>query len=220
MISPHEELVLLGDVVGHGVSAALVTAMIHSACSLEVDRLKDSGERLDLAALLMRLNRILFGSMSGRMCMTLFAAQINTSTNKIIYSNAGHVSPFLLPRSSEDQRLKSGRRFVTILAPSDPLGISQVPTYHNVELSLVDGDRILIFSDGLFECQSNKGAPWGRRNLQKAVEGLAEMNGAELCQQLINQAFTYFADHPLDDDVSLVGKRLIIPRIPDSFRFA
>ena len=96
-------LVVIGDVTGHGVPSAMITAAAKAAC--DVVRATE-GDKLTVTRLLEVMNRAIFESAKRKFVMTCFASILDPKTRTITYANAGHNFPYLFrPGARRRQRL-------------------------------------------------------------------------------------------------------------------
>ena len=129
-------LVILGDVAGKGLQAAMNVSML-------VGALRRSREKSP-ARILESLNRVLLGSESFTTCQAVRFGP----DGELVLANAGHVPPYL---NSQEVRLPGGL----------PLGVVPEVTYDEVQLYLHPGDRILMLSDGVVEARQSSGELFG-----------------------------------------------------------
>lgn len=191
------EFVLVGDAMGHGASAAMLTAMAYTCASVVAEMIHAArGHEIPCSpkTILEQLNRTITEALSGKVLMTFFVAALDPRRGKMVYANAGHNPPILMRRKS-----------LAITGASDPLGVSVDSTYEEHSLDLRPGDRLVLFTDGLLECRSPAGQPWGRKNLVKEVKALPpSANVDEMRERLLARAFAHYGSRPIADDVTVV----------------
>jgi hypothetical protein len=129
-------LVVVGDVAGHGLKAAMSVSMIIGA-------LRRSTERSP-AKILESLNRVLVGSESFTTCQAAWFS----AAGELVISSAGHLSPYI---NSQEISLPGGL----------PLGVVSGVSYDETRLYLHPGDRILFLSDGVVEARHSNGELFG-----------------------------------------------------------
>ena len=129
-------LVIIGDVAGKGLKAAMNVSMLMGA-------LRRSAERSP-AKILESLNRVLTGSESFTTCQAAWFA----ANGELVVANAGHVPPYL---NSQEIALPGGL----------PLGVLPELSYEEVRLYLHPGDRVLLLSDGVLEARRPSGELFG-----------------------------------------------------------
>jgi sigma-B regulation protein RsbU (phosphoserine phosphatase) len=129
-------LVILGDVAGHGLQAAMNVSMLMGALR--------RAEEKSPARILESLNRVLIGSDSFTTCQVAWFGP----DGEVVVANAGHLPPYL---NTQEVRLPGGL----------PLGVLGEITYDEVRLYLHPGDRLLMMSDGVVEARHGSGELFG-----------------------------------------------------------
>ena len=154
------------DMSGHGVGAAL--RAVSTATILQAGwgaTRTGSGpiglgwRETDPAQILSHLDRLMPSGDDGEH-FTIWLGVWDRRTGIMTYASAGHPAPILVRADGAVERLGE---------PSLPLGFSWIPqSGHNATVTLVEGDRLILFSDGLFEAFSADGEPWGIARLEDA----------------------------------------------------
>ncbi len=134
--APGGMLVVIGDVAGKGLKAAMNVSMIMGA-------LRRTEERSP-AKILESLNRVLVGTQSFTTCQTLWFG----TNGEVIIANAGHLPPYL---NSQEISLPGGL----------PLGVLANIEYEEASFYLHPGDRMLLLSDGVVEARQPSGELFG-----------------------------------------------------------
>jgi phosphoserine phosphatase RsbU/P len=129
-------LVVIGDVAGKGLKAAMSVSMLMGALRRTPDQ--------NPSKILESLNRVLVGSESFTTCQAAWFG----SNGELVIANAGHLPPYL---NSQEIDLPGGL----------PLGVLPDVTYEEVRLYLHPGDRILLLSDGVVEARHSSGELFG-----------------------------------------------------------
>lgn len=192
--------ILLGDAIGHGVPAALVTAVAFTVAKT----LADSREELTPLRIMSEINTILWSMASSLAAMTFYVIRIHMGSGECCYANAGNQQPFLLPKDPADKRLQAGRRSKALLARGEILGQDATLDFNEHTISLEDGDRIVLFTDGIVENRSSStGKAYGRASLQKSINDLAH-HEHKLCQHIWSAYKTACGGMERDDDATLV----------------
>ncbi len=145
-LSEDEAAVFICDVTGHGMRAALVTAMIRAL----VEELKPIAR--DPGMFMRKVNADLFTILKttgSPMLTTAFYLVANWRTGIMRFANAGHPKPLLVRRSAG--RIEP---LVNASGKSQPaLGLFEDPPYQTTEINIVPGDLMMLFTDGLYEVQ-------------------------------------------------------------------
>jgi serine phosphatase RsbU (regulator of sigma subunit) len=151
-------LLAIGDVTGHGVASAMVTAAAAGAC--EACARRPTAE-LDLAELVTVLDGVVRRSGGGRLSMTCFAAILDEPAGEIRYVSLGHTTPYLC-RSAASGLIE----LQALVGRGNPLGAS-VPAIPRVQHRLLQrGDLVVCYTDGVIEAKDPTGASYGDRRLQ------------------------------------------------------
>jgi sigma-B regulation protein RsbU (phosphoserine phosphatase) len=189
-VDEHRVGVLVADVTGHGVPAALISSMIKIAMQSVVRFAHDPGE------VLRSLNRILSPELRGQL---ISAAYLWTDTESgcASYSAAGH-PPLLYWKSAEGEleRIESNGLLFGVTPDSDyPVRI----------LPLRSGDRLLIHTDGLAEAENLAGESFGERQMEKVVREQRSLSASDLLQRLLFELqIWHLPNTPQQDDITLI----------------
>jgi sigma-B regulation protein RsbU (phosphoserine phosphatase) len=181
-----EMLVLLGDISGKGVSAALL--MSHLSAIFR--GLSDSG--LPLVDIMERANRLFCAAIPAGSFATMVAARLMPD-GEIELSNAGHVPPIV----------QNGR--VHRLPPDGvPLGLFCQSAYTSQRLRLETGDRLVLVTDGLVESTGGDDTEYGLDALASLVEFHPTEGPCDLARRLVIDAARFRNGRPADDDTTLM----------------
>jgi phosphoserine phosphatase RsbU/P len=197
-LSDNEVGVFICDVTGHGVRAALVTAMIRAL----VEELKPISH--DPGMFLRKLNSdlcVILKTTGSPMLTTAFYLPANWETGVLRFANAGHPKPLLVRRSAnkvEPLANSSGR--------SQPaLGLFDDPPYQTSETTIAPGDFIMLFTDGLYEVQGPNEELYSQQRLMLDVQNLTNKPVGPLFDDLLKAVRAFSNSHEFEDDVCLVG---------------
>lgn len=208
--------VFICDVMGHGVRAALVTAMLRA---LE----EQLGEKAaDPALLLREMNQALchiFEEAETLVFASACAITVDVSEGRAVFANAGHPSPLLLRRSlgsveslggtpappfkTVPHRSERGYGATSVRGPA--LGIFSEAEYANQCCRVEAGDTLLLFTDGLFEIENDRGELLSESGLRSAVAKLTRLSPEALIPATIGAAETFAAGRPFPDDLCVVA---------------
>ncbi|MEI8291853.1 MAG: SpoIIE family protein phosphatase [Verrucomicrobiota bacterium] len=197
-ISDMEVGVFICDVAGHGVRAALVTAMIR-ALSEELKPLaRDPGD------FMRKLNSDLCSILKNTgspMLTTGFYAVADCRTGRMRFANAGHPKPLLIRRS-----LGRVEPLVNASGRSQPaLGLFEDPPYQATEVTIAPGDFLMLFTDGLYEVQGQHEELYSQERLTLDVKNLLHHPPGILFDELLEVIRAFAVNRAFDDDVCLVG---------------
>lgn len=183
-VEPERLGILVSDVSGHGVPAALIASMVKVALAAQAEHAADP------AAVLAGMNRILHGNLE-RGFVT--AAYVYVDGGAATYACAGHLPP-LVWRQAEG-------RVEELRQESLPLGRFRRAEYRNGELRLAPGDRLLLYTDGVTEALSPAGELFGDERLGDLLAASADPDA--VLGRLAQWTGRRVGD-PMDDDVTLV----------------
>ncbi len=207
------EYVFVADAMGHGVPAALVTAVAYSSCMTLANMLSDTSQIFTPGQILSHVNRVLYNAVEGTISMTFFALMIDYHTGQITYANAGHNFPVLIPANPDDSRIKKKVKSLNAISPLSPVSMSCNGTILGVEkdvifqektMKLAPGDKFFLFTDGLIECKSPEGTMWGRKVLLEKIMAYVELDPEGMKERIVSDAFSFFQNVPRDDDLTVV----------------
>jgi phosphoserine phosphatase RsbU/P len=189
-VDPYRVGVLLADVSGHGVPAALISSMIKVATQSVAVFANDP------AQVLRGLNRILSTELKGQLTSAAYL-WIDTENHTARYSAAGH-PPLLCWRDGrgELERIESNGLL---------FGIADDCDYPVRNLTVESGDRFLIYTDGLVEPENARGESFGDRQLEQVVRKNLALPAPEMLQQLLSELQKWRpASMSQQDDITLI----------------
>jgi len=190
-------ILTLGDVAGKGSPAALLMALLLAVMRTLVD------EHLDPPALMRRLNlQICRHSPSSRF-ITLFYAVYTPSTGHLIYVNAGQTPPLLRRHDGGYERLQG-----TGIA----LGMFEGSTYGAAEAWLMQGDTLVLYSDGVTEAEDPQGQPLEEMGLEAVITTYSAFPAAEIATETLRAVERHAQDFRFSDDLTLLILRRLAPR--------
>ena len=195
-------LVLIGDVTGHGVAAAMVTAAA-KGCYDVAQRLM--GSDLDLVRLLELLNASVRLVGGDSFHMTCFATLLDPMAGKVTYANAGHAVPYIC-RPLPD----GGMHLGVLSARGTPLGAGIHTMYHANTRELQAGDTLVWYTDGIVECVDQERNQFGDRRLQRLLRKLEhpDTDARGVRDHLLRAVIAFQNNQPSDDDITLVVARI------------
>jgi len=184
--------ILIADVSGHGVGAALIGSMLKVAFASQAECLANP------ARVLTEINRILQGKIEESF-VTACSLFIDIANGRVLYANAGHPPP-LLWRSSKKElsRFPLGG---TILGPFPEL------VYENATLDLEEDDRIILYTDGIIETRSRTGEFFGDDRLEAFIKGHSSDSADCIADKFIEHLSRWSGrsqERALDDDLTLI----------------
>jgi hypothetical protein len=181
--------VVLGDVAGKGLGAALLTAKLQATLRALVPQCITLG---DLGS---RMNAILHRDGIDNRFATLFYFEIEPATGRLRYLNAGHNPPFVQRR---------GTGLETLGASSIPLGMMQEVACVEGALNLDPGDVLVAYSDGLTEARNARDEEFGAERLRSLLPRLKDLPAERAVEVVIQEVNAFLGEERPHDDLSLV----------------
>lgn len=187
------------DVMGHGVRAALITALMRGLLREQQALADNPGAFLgalnrQLQALLARVGDLVF--------VTAVYLVVDPAAGEMRLANAGHPTPFHLERGAG--------RVTPCAIPAGPgpaLGLMPDSAYDTVRCPLASGDAVLLFTDGIYEVEDPDGEELGLARLRDAVTARLTEHSAQMLDGLLAdvRAWRPQGTDGLPDDVCLVA---------------
>ena len=156
-------LVVIGDVTGHGVASATVTAAASAACEVVARR---DGAALELGTLVGALDAAVRRVGGGQLSMTCFAAIFDPAARELRFVSCGHTTPYLCRPGATDIELQA------LVGRGNPLGGGSTSTPKVQQRSLRAGDLVVWYTDGVVDAQDPAGEAFGDRRLQRMLRHL------------------------------------------------
>jgi serine phosphatase RsbU (regulator of sigma subunit) len=198
-LSGDRVLVVIGDVTGHGVPSAMITAAAKAACDVARAVTNDD---LTVTYLLELMNRAIYESAKRKFVMTCFASIIDPKARTITYANAGHNFPYLY-------RAVNGQgQFGCLMTRGNRLGDLVESKYQAKQMELLAGDVLVWYTDGIVECENDKGEEYGEKRFRAAIRRAADMDPAEMRESIVRAAGQFFGERARKDDITLVLGRV------------
>jgi serine phosphatase RsbU (regulator of sigma subunit) len=192
-------LLVIGDVTGHGVPSAMITAAAKAAC--DVAR-HVHGDDVTVTRLLEIMNHAIFESAQRRFVMTCFASIVDPRNRTITYANAGHNFPYLF-RAGEGKG-----EFGSLMIRGNRLGDDRASRYEAKTTELVAGDVVVWYTDGIVECENEVGEEYGEKRFRNSVRRAAALDAGEMRDAIVAEATSFFGDTPRKDDITMIVGRI------------
>jgi serine phosphatase RsbU (regulator of sigma subunit) len=189
-----QTVILMGDVSGKGVAAALLMGVIHGA----IRAYMRSGDTSDLARLAVRLNTQMNEQTRGGHFVTLFWGVFDPVSGRLHYVNCGHHPPLLVSANESPdttRRLETGGPVLGLLPETD---------FEEGTVTLAGGDSLVLFSDGLVEAENREEEPFGEARLERVLLANRRQPADHIRQEVMAEVNRFMAATPLHDDLSLM----------------
>jgi sigma-B regulation protein RsbU (phosphoserine phosphatase) len=194
-IDAHRTALVIGDISGKGISAALLMASVQSSLHAQL-AMKTDGP-VSTAALVGRLNRQLYENTPAEKYATFYCGIYDEQTSRLSYTNAGHLPPILL-RGGNAMRLET-RDTVVGMFPDSP--------YEEAVVELLPGDVFAAFTDGVTEPEDAHEEQFGDERLVELLIQNSERPLEEIARIVMAAVHSWTHDLSNQDDITLLLAR-------------
>ena len=189
--------IVIADVSGHSVGAALVMSEVRTLLRSEAKSLRNPH------AILENLNIQLYDDLTrSELFITMFYAKFDVNTGELSYSNAGHNNP-VLQRASDD----------TLCQELDTegliLGVKKDVLFEERSVTLVSGDVLLFYTDGLTEACDKNGNMFGTAGVYRHLKTCLLMSAENIIDSFFDTIHDFVGSQNLQDDISLVVVKIL-----------
>ncbi|MFQ5866248.1 MAG: SpoIIE family protein phosphatase [bacterium] len=184
--------VVIGDVSGHGVSAAMVMTAAMSAVRFAAEEKIQTDEVLSL------VNTRLHKDIQKNMFVALFYGIIDPKIRRLYYTNAGQTMPMLWRQGEVKflpQAIKSDRF---------PLGIVKSTLYEQLSFDLESDDILIFYTDGIVDAMNGYYDAYGFNRFSASIQNHARLEPTDMVEQLVSDLEHYCGQSNFHDDITIV----------------
>jgi sigma-B regulation protein RsbU (phosphoserine phosphatase) len=181
--------VVVADVCGKGMAASILAASVQSAFQAW------AAENFPPDRVCARLNDLVYRRTSPEKFVTFIAALYDPETGGVVYANAGH-NPGILLRAAGGHEL--------LPAQGPPLGLFPGQAYGSAALTLLPGDLLVLYTDGITEAANPDDDEFGLDRLVELVRSVAAQPLAEIEGEIGKGLAAFAAGVPFHDDRTVV----------------
>jgi serine phosphatase RsbU (regulator of sigma subunit)/putative methionine-R-sulfoxide reductase with GAF domain len=181
-VDDHHIGIIIADVSGHGVSAAMIAAMFKALFNNNKQR------SLNPAEILNYLNAEFSHMLNTGDFISAFYLIINTSDYSYEYANAGHPFPLLFQKKSSS--------IIALDAPGFFIGVFKKSNYISKKSTLLSGDKILFFTDGIIEIRNSEMRQFGLHRVIQQFKKISanNLNGREIIESIYREILKFNDD--------------------------
>src|SRR5882724_9146184 len=190
--------VFICDVMGHGMRAALVAAIMRGLLEELMPVAADPGKFL---AEINRSLRAILRRTREPFLATDFYAVADATAGELRFANAGHPSPFRL--QSDTKEVRPLKDYDARHGPA--LGLFEKTDYPTCGCPFAVNDFIFLFTDGIYEVTNAQGQEFGQERLLQAVRKRIDTPPEQLFSELLAEVQQFSGSQEFEDDVCLVG---------------
>ncbi len=189
--------IVVGDISGKGISAALLMANLQAAMRNQLLSVKHSDpEKLEksLAEVMAQLNNQIYLNSPSEKYATLFLGRYDAETRRFCYCNAGHLPPILLNEKGAET-----------LAPTGMVvGLFPNAVYEAKSIELRPGSMLAIFTDGVTEAVNGADEEFGEERLLETLRHSNTATPEQVFKLVIGRVREWQGDLPQHDDITLI----------------
>ena len=189
-ISESKTAVVVCDVAGKGIPAALIMVMIRTILRVIAHPDRDAGTMLTM------LNSNISGKVGNDQYATIGIMIVDTKTGELTFSNAAHL-PLHVYRREND-------RFANFNTEGLPVGVERETIYPQQSIKLNPGDIAAICTDGITEARNIHGNEFSTNTLLREIKKYSEKNANEITEIIGNEMEIFMRGSYLYDDQSLL----------------
>lgn len=190
-MGPERGLILIGDIAGKGIDAAVDTAYVRFAIATLAEIFEDPGE------VVRRFNVQYANAIGNRDAFVVaFLAVVDLRSMRMAYASAGHPSAWLVRRGAVDQLRVTG----------PVLGVMQDALYETESIELMPGDTLVLTTDGLTEARNKNREPVGLETSAKWIAEVGSLEPQAMIDTLVARLRAY-AGGEIGDDLAMVAVR-------------
>lgn len=195
-VDKHALGLVVGDVSGKGIGAALIMTMVRTAMRTEARGNKRASDVLD------KLNKLVANDIKKGMYITMFYVVLDSKKKTINYSSAGH-NPMILYRGAEDNvYFLNPKGFAVGLQLPDMNLFSKSIKSENV--TLAKGDLLLIYTDGITEAMNDERDQFGEQRLVDFIKANHHLPPKQFSDALNAEISRFTRDYPQSDDITYI----------------
>ncbi|MCZ6599935.1 MAG: PP2C family protein-serine/threonine phosphatase, partial [Acidobacteria bacterium] len=189
---------LVGDVSGKGVPAALLMAEVQATMRTLLQYCQD------VSQVMMQINSEVFQSKPDNVYLTLFLGILDREASTLTYVNAGHSPPFIL--RAEDGSVDH------LGATSRPVGLFDDVSMKDACVDVASGDVLCIYTDGVAESAEAYGDEFfGAERIEAAVRSRFDADLPAMLDEVASRLTSFHGEGDLEDDATLVLARITWP---------
>lgn len=181
--------VIMGDVTGKGLGAALLVSNIMASLELLLDEVDDP------VKVVSRLNRQVHRFTDPVHFATFFLGLLDPATGELTFVNAGHNPPLVVTTDGELSEVPS---------TGIPVGMFEDMEYTSGTVTLAPGTFILLYSDGIPEAETPDGAEYGMERLEQLLIDRRADGATGMVDAIQTDVASFLGEHPPTDDVTML----------------
>ena len=197
-ISDTKYALVIADVSGKGLGAGFFMTMTRSILRVYFSEMDDPAKILEAS------NKHIYKDSNNGMFVTCFLVVIDTENKTLTYSNAGHLTQYLLKKYD----ISTLDSILEMHTHGKPLGFIEDASYQNKQISYSNGDTIILYTDGITETFNKSEEEYGEERLKNILKNDYD-DAKELVDDIVNETVSFRGKTPQFDDITLLVARLL-----------
>ena len=193
LIGEDKICVLVGDVSGKGIPAALFMAVGKTLIKNYIL------ENSSLNEAISKFNQVISSENTSNYFMTLFVAVLNYRTGEVEFVDAGHNPPMFTPDAASPFTALGGRD-----TKNPAIGMADDFPFRSGKTQMDAGGRLLIYTDGVTEAENTKAEHFGEDALIHELNDNSDLDDMRLVKTLHERLLCFAAGQPAADDVTML----------------
>ena len=185
--------IVIGDVAGKGLPAALYMTLTYSLLRVEAQKEKSPAQAL------MNVNRYLLGMNPSSMFVTVLCGILDCDQNFFSYARAGHIAPLLLTTEGEIKK--------STVKPSQAIGLFEPLLVDEGQIEISVNSSIILFSDGVSEAVNQKNEQFDEQQLSAVLQNCPNNKPQEVCKKIWEEVQKHSGDFPQQDDFTVLAMK-------------
>lgn len=189
-ISPSRTALVVADVSGKSVQAAIFMAIVRALL------LREAAENLSPTETVQHLHHQIMKTSSADMFVTMFYGLLETTTRRLRFVRAGHERPILYRAATRTlELLESGGQFI---------GLWPTLTIEEAEVTMLPGDCLLCYSDGVTDAENSQHDFFGLDRLLAVMHAKAELPAQTLAEEIMKSITQFRENKAQTDDITIL----------------
>ena len=183
---------VIADVLDKGIGPALYMAISRTLIRTYAIELDSQPDTVFFAT-----NERILSDTNSNLFVTAFYGILDPESGELTYCNAGHNPPYLVSSNNSEGIQELGRNAI-------PIGITKDATWGNNTITLLPGDALILYTDGIPEAQNESGELFGEKSLLDVIRANQGKSAGDLQASILDAVHKFVEDAPQYDDITIM----------------
>jgi sigma-B regulation protein RsbU (phosphoserine phosphatase) len=183
---------VIADVLDKGIGPALYMAISRTLIRTYAIELDSQPDTVFFAT-----NERILSDTTSNLFVTAFYGVLDPESGELTYCNAGHNPPYLVSSNNSEGIQELGRNAI-------PIGITEDATWGNNTITLLPGDALILYTDGIPEAQNETGELFGEKTLLDVIRANKGKSAGDLQASILDAVHKFVGDAPQYDDITIM----------------